>query len=252
MTASLGTAVVTGAAHGIGKATARHLAAAGYDLLLVDRESGPVEEAAAELGGRSAVIDVADAAAMEQLAELAPECTALVNNVGITMFTPLLETSDADAARTFAVNVLSILSGARVLAPVIAGNGGGSIVNLSSVTAAFHPPTTGVYSATKGAVEALTRALAVELGPLGIRCNAVAPGTVPTEGTADHYGTGAVLASRVRPLPIQRLGTVDDIAGAVAFFCSPEASYITGQIVAVDGGYLAAGGVFYRLARTAP
>jgi NAD(P)-dependent dehydrogenase (short-subunit alcohol dehydrogenase family) len=248
---SRGMAVVTGAAQGIGRATAARLAAQGYQLLLVDNNEEQLAKTAADLGADWTCLDVADADAMSSLAELAPECTALINNVGITIYTPLLETTDEQAQQVFAVNVISILSATRTLAPVIHRNGGGSIVNLSSITARFHPPATGVYSTSKAAVEALTRALAVELGPLGIRCNAVAPGTVPTEGSAEHYGDAGTLARRAEPLPLRRLGTVEDIADAIAYFCSPHAGYVTGQVLAVDGGYLAAGGHFYRLARTA-
>jgi len=243
------TAVVTGAAHGIGRATARRLALDGYELLLIDCDEEPLEKVAAELGAQIAVLDVADDSAVADLADLAPECRVLVNNVGMTIFTSLLDTTDEDAHRTFAVNVFSILSASRALAPVLHANGGGSIVNLSSITAAFHPPSTGVYSASKAAVEALTRALAVELGPLGIRCNAVAPGTVPTEGSTEHYGDADALARRAGPLPLRRVGTVADIADTIGFLCSAQAGYITGQILAVDGGYLASGGQFYRLAR---
>jgi NAD(P)-dependent dehydrogenase (short-subunit alcohol dehydrogenase family) len=248
---SQGTAVVTGAARGIGRATAQRLAADGHDLFLVDVDEPALAKTAADLGAPFAVLDVGHGGSLAALAQLAPACTVLVNNVGITTYTPLLQTSDEDAARVFGVNVLSILAAVRALAPVMHGNGGGSIVNLSSITARFDPPSTGVYGASKAAVEALTRALAVELGPLGIRCNAVAPGTVPTEGSAAHYGDGDALERRARPLPLRRLGRVSDIADAIGYLCSDAAGYVTGQVLAVDGGHLASGGHFYRLARAA-
>jgi 3-oxoacyl-[acyl-carrier protein] reductase len=246
---SRGTAVVTGAGRGLGTAIARRLAADGFDLLVIDRSEQGLAEVAAQVGGRHLVLDVTDEQGVLALGDAAPDTTVLVNNAAVTPFGSMLEVSAAQALEVFAVNVVGPLTAVRALAPVIERNGGGSVVNLSSITARSFPVGTSTYPLSKAAVEHLTRGLAVELGPRGIRVNAVAPGTVPTEGSGDHYGDPDLLARRAAVLPLQRLGTPDDIADAVSFLCSSESGWVTGQVLAVDGGFLAAHGHFYRLAR---
>jgi 3-oxoacyl-[acyl-carrier protein] reductase len=246
---SRGTAVVTGAGRGIGTAIARRLAADGYDLLVIDRAEEGLADVASQVGGRHLVLDVTDEDGVLALADVAPETTVLVNNAAITPFGSMLEVSAAEALEVFAVNVVGPLTAVKALAPVMARNGGGSVVNLSSITGRSFPVGTSTYPLSKAAVEHMTRGMAVELGPRGIRVNAVAPGTVPTEGTDDHYGDPDLLRRRAAVLPLQRLGSPGDIADAVAFLCSDQSRWITGQVLAVDGGFLAAHGHFYRLAR---
>ena len=150
-----------------------------------------------------------------------------------------------------AVNVLGPLLLMQRLAPVMARSQGAAIVNVSSITAKYSPTGAGIYPASKAALEALTRVAAVEFGPLGIRCNAVGPGIIPTEGTLSHYGDETTRQRRGRTLPAGRYGRPEDVADVVAFFCSDDSRYVTGQVVYVDGGYTAAGAAFFRLARDA-
>jgi NAD(P)-dependent dehydrogenase (short-subunit alcohol dehydrogenase family) len=243
------TAVVTGAGRGLGSAIAQRLSDDGYDLLILDRSEEGLAAVAEQVGGRYLVLDVTDEQGMLALGEAAPNCTVLVNNAAITPFGSMLEVSAADVLRVFEVNVVGSLTATRALAPVMERNAGGSIVNLSSITARSFPVGTSSYPLSKAAVEQMTRGMAVELGPRGIRVNAVAPGTVPTEGSHEHYGDDDLLRRRAAVLPLQRLGSPQDIAAVVSFLCSPEAGWVTGQVLAVDGGFLASQGHFYRLAR---
>jgi 3-oxoacyl-[acyl-carrier protein] reductase len=244
------TAVVTGAARGLGRAMAARLVADGFAVWAVDTDSAAVAAAAASMGATPCALDVTDQAAVDELAGRLERCDALVNNAAVWRFTPLADTPIDEASRVLAVNVLGPLLLMQRLVPVMArGGGGGAIVNVSSITAKYSPTGTGVYPASKAALEALTRVAAVEFGPLGIRCNAVGPGIIPTEGTLSHYGDEATRQRRGRTLPLGRYGEAGDVADVVAFFCSDDSRYVTGQVVYVDGGYTAAGAHFFRLGR---
>jgi 3-oxoacyl-[acyl-carrier protein] reductase len=172
-----------------------------------------------------------------------------VNNAGIWRYTRLAETPLDEARQVLEVNILGPLLLMQALAPLLSRSAAAAIVNVSSITAAYSPTGTGVYPASKAALEALTRIAAVEFGPQGIRCNAVGPGIIPTEGTMAHYGDAATIERRGATLPLGRYGKPEDVADVVAFFCSDAARYVTGQVLYVDGGYTSAGADFYRLAR---
>ena len=141
---------------------------------------------------------------------------------------------------------------AQALVPVISGNGGGSIINLSSITSRAHAAGTSLYPASKAAINLITQAMAVEFGSMGIRVNAVGPGTVLTEGTAGHYGTADARDAIAAVLPLGRMGAPEDISDAISFLVSDQASWMTGQTLFVDGGFMAAHGQFFRGARKAP
>jgi 3-oxoacyl-[acyl-carrier protein] reductase len=248
----LGTAVVTGAAQGIGRAVAERLLVDGYEVLAVDVNADQVAQAAAELGCRGVALDVTNDEQVANLAAIAPECTALVNNAAIQRYQDLLHTTHEEMRLILDVNVIAPVLAAQALVPVMSGNGGGSIVNLSSITSKAHPASTSLYPTSKAAINQLTQAMALEFGPHGVRCNAVGPGTVLTEGTAEHYGPEAAQALIAGCLPISRMGVPQDIANAISWFCSPEASWVTGQVLFVDGGYTSSHGQFFRWARKAP
>lgn len=245
-----GTAVVTGAGQGIGRAVAQRLARDGYDVLAVDR-SDAIHAVAEEIGVRSAVADVTDDAAVAGLAALAPDCRVVVNNAAIQIYVDLLRTTHEEMRHLLDVNVIGPVLVSQALVPVMAANGGGTIVNLSSIVSRAHAATASLYPTSKAAINQLTQAMAVEFAPFGIRCNAVGPGTVLTEGTADHYGSPEAQARIAGVLPVPRMGEPSDIANAVSFLCSAEASWVTGQVLFVDGGFTASHGQFFRAARKA-
>ena len=245
------TAVVTGAARGLGRAICSRLIADGFAVWAVDTDEAGVTKTAGELGATPVVLDVTDEAGVDSLAERLTRCDALVNNAAIWRYTPLASTPIDEARAVLAVNVLGPLLLMQRLVPVMARGDGGAIVNVSSITAKYSPTGAGVYPASKAALESLTRIAAVEFGEQGIRCNAVGPGIIPTEATLSHYGDEATRQRRGRTLPAGRYGEPADIADVVAFFCSADSRYVTGQVVYVDGGYTAAGASFFRLARDA-
>ena len=247
-----GTAVVTGAGQGIGRAIATRLVADGFDVLALDVNADQLAGVASGIGCRTAVVDVTDDAAVAALAGQAPDCRVLVNNAAIQRYQDLLHTTHDEMRTVLDVNVIGPVLMAQALVPVMSANGGGVVVNLSSITSRAHAASTSLYPASKAAVNQLTQAMAVEFAPLGVRVNAVGPGTVLTEGTQGHYGDEGARAAIAGVLPVNRMGQPEDIANAVSFLCSEEASWITGQTLFVDGGYTAAHGSFFRLARKAP
>jgi len=248
----LGTAVVTGAGQGIGRAIAARLVADGFDVLALDVNADQLGEVAASLGCRTRVLDVTDDDAVAAVAGDAPDCRVLVNNAAIQRYQDLLHTTHDEMRTVLDVNVIGPVLMAQALVPIMGANGGGSVINLSSITSRAHAASTSLYPASKAAVNQLTQAMAVEFAPLGVRVNAVGPGTVLTEGTQGHYGDEGARAAIAGVLPVNRMGTPEDIANAVSFLVSDEASWITGQTLFVDGGYTASHGPFFRLARKAP
>jgi 3-oxoacyl-[acyl-carrier protein] reductase len=228
--------VVTGAGRGLGRAIAERLAADGFSVAVLDVDDRLGEETADRVGGRFHHCDVRDQASVDAAAAAVGRVDALVNNAGIWRFGPLLEASAGDVDDVLGVNLLGTLACCRAFAGRF--DAGGAIVNLSSAAAAMCPPGVEVYPVSKAAVEALTRQLSGELGPMGIRVNAVAPGLIVTEGTAANY-EGERAAVRAKAIPLRRIGRPADIADVVAFLVSERSSYVSGQVIAVDGGLTA-------------
>lgn len=239
-------ALVTGAARGIGRASAEALAEAGHRLVIVDVDAAAAEETAAAIGQGSFahVCDVSDAAAVAALfdrveAEAGP-LSVLVNNAGVALPGSFLEYSVEDFRRVIDVNLTgTFLATQRAARGMIAHGIAGAIVNMSSINAEVAIPSIPAYCASKGGVRQLTRAAALALAPHGIRVNAVAPGSIDTAMMAGINSNPEALERVMSRTPLKRLGTPREIAEVVAFLASPKASYITGETIVADGGRLA-------------
>ena len=236
-------ALVTGAGKGIGRACALALADAGADLALAARTAADLEAVAAairERGRRALAVptDVNDGAALDSLVARAQSelgsITVLVNNAGGSGPNDPQKLSGADFAQVLAWNVAPAYSLIQKCAPGMVAAGGGAVVNISSVAARYVQKRFSAYGAAKAALNHMTRNLAQDYAPL-IRINAVEPGTVMTDALA-RYLTPERLERMIKSTPLARMGQPEDIAAAVCFLCSPAASWITGQVLGVDGG----------------
>ncbi len=239
-------AVVTGASKGIGASIALHLAAEGVAVVVNYASSKEgADRVVAEIVGKGgkAVAVQANVARQDDIRRLFAEARQafgrldiLVNNAGIYEFAQIEEVTPEHFHRQFDLNVLGLILASQEAVKHF-GPEGGSIVNISSVVSTFAPPNAAVYSATKAAVDAVTRSLAKELGPRRIRVNSINPGMVETEGT--H--AGGILASEMRKqteamTPLGRIGQPQDIAPAVVFLASPDSAWITGETLYISGG----------------
>ncbi|MFF4753612.1 SDR family NAD(P)-dependent oxidoreductase [Streptomyces sp. NPDC002514] len=239
--------VVTGGSRGIGAATCLRLAADGHDLAVgYVRDAAAAEAVAKEVraaGARCATVqvDIAAEADVERLFDTAEErlgpITGLVNNAGVTGSPGRLADQDsADLRQVVEVNLLGTLLCSRRAARLMAGRGSGVIVNISSGTATYGAPGELVhYAATKAAIDALTVGLSKELGPDGIRVNAVSPGVIDTDMNSALGGTDRV-RRLAEEIPLRRLGRAEEIAAAVSWLMSPDASYANGAVLRVAGG----------------
>src|SRR3984957_7177797 len=239
-------AIVTGASKGIGAGIARSLAAAGAAVAVNYASSREgAERVVADIkgsGGKAIAVkgDVAKADDVRRLFEEAKSAfgriDVLVNNAGIYHFQPLDDITEDEFHRQFNTNVLGTILAAKEAARHF-GPDGGSIINISSVASEQAIPSAAVYSATKGAVDTVTRVLAAELGPRKIRVNAIAPGGVETEGTHTAGVIGSNLEKQmVARTPLGRLGQPDDIARVAVFLASDDAAWVTGERLTASGG----------------
>jgi len=239
-------ALITGAGQGIGRATAERLAEDGLAVVVGDRDADLATRTASsitDLGGtaRPLVLDVTDRVAVrEAVAAVVADTGRLdvvVNNAMWIRYKPLGEFTEDDVDGMLAVGLKATMWTMQAAIEPMTAQGGGVIVNMSSPAANRGIPGSAVYSAVKGAVSSLTRQAAIELGPLGIRVNAVVPGAVPTEG-ARAVVDDAGYELRRQMSPLGRLATPQDIAAGVAWLVSEDAAYVTGHHLAVDGGLL--------------
>jgi len=226
-------AVITGAGRGLGRDTALTLAKRGYSIIAVDVDAQSASDTARDAGGEGFGCDIADREAVQALAARLGSVDVLVNNAGVWRFGPLVDLGRDDILDVVNVNLLGTLWCIQAFVPSMPS--GGSIINLSSAAARMHSAGTGIYPITKNAIEAMTIQLAVELGPKGIRVNAIAPGSILTEATALILSESD-RAERERTIPSGRMGRPSDIAEAIAYLASDAADYVTGQVLYVDGG----------------
>jgi 3-oxoacyl-[acyl-carrier protein] reductase len=240
-------AIVTGASKGIGAAIAKRLAAAGASVVVnyaSSREGADrvVAEIAGKAGKAIAVkADVSKAADVQRLFDATKKAfgslDVLVNNAGVYGFAPLEEVTEDEFHREFNINVLGVLLASREAMKYF-GPHGGSVINISSMASMSPTPAAVVYSATKGAVDTITRVLAKELGPKRIRVNAINPGGVETEGVHSLGMIGSDFEKdMVARTPLGRLGQPDDIASVAVFLASAASGWMTGETIAVGGRY---------------
>lgn len=227
-------AIITGAGRGIGKVIAQQFIADGAIVYANDFIETDVD------GAKSLPFDVTDSAAMKaalmSVYKTEGRIDCIVNNAAIIQNQKLGMVTKSLLEKMYAVNVFAVIDMIQIASRLMARTGGGCFVNMASVTGVVGSPGQVAYSASKGAVIALTKSAAKELASMNIRVNAVAPGIVKTERFEELYeATGDKINERIEKIALRRLGTPQDIANAVSFLASDRASYISGQILGVDG-----------------
>ena len=218
--------MVTGGGRGIGAAIVARLLSDGYDVIPLDlhEAEGVVQ------------CDVTDGDAVRATAAGIGPVDLLVNNAGTWRFAAFEDVSEEDFSAAIDVNLRGPFHTMQAFGPAMIAKGSGAIVNIVSIAGKHANPAVGSYGPSKAALISLTEQVALEWGPYGVRCNAVGPGLVPTPGTGDVYDDPVVREIRSAAIPLRRLADPADIANAVSFLASDDASYVTGQVIYVDGG----------------
>ncbi len=244
-------AIVTGASKGIGKAIATRFAREGASLVVASRSRDALEKVAHEIksaGGEALVVtvDVRNADSIDELVKKTVShygrLDLLVNNAGITMGGASEELSPEDWRTAMETDLFGVFFACQAAARVMIPQGGGNIINISSVNGILAAPRRAAYCSSKAGVNALTKVLAIEWADRNIRVNAIAPGYVRTELVQDVIDKGAIsMEAILRRTPQHRIGEVEDIAGLAVYMASDESSYMTGSIVTIDGGWTAYG-----------
>lgn len=251
-------AVVTGGARGIGLAIGEWFLDHGHRVVLLDNDSDTLDKTVARLDDPERVLavhcDVSNPqqvkAAAVQISAAFGRIDALVNNAGVAVFKPILETSFEEWRHVLGTNLDGAFLCTQTFAPVMLKTGGGSVVNIASISGLRASTLRVAYGTSKGALIHLTKQQAVELGNVGIRVNAIAPGPVETE-MAKLVHSVAIRSDYFDAIPLNRYGSTEEIASVAGFLCSPAASFVNGQVIAVDGGFDAAGVGLPTLRRSA-
>jgi len=231
--------LVTGGGHGIGAVIARYASDAGYAVAIWDQNVEAARSVAAGLATETFVakVDITDEPGVQAALRQLPDTpTALVNNAGTVRFGPLLDVEIVDWERAIRVNLTGSFVVGRAVARSMIERGSGCIVNIASINGVAAAPYAGGYSSSKAGLVMLTQQMALEWAPFGLRVNAVAPGLIDAGMSEPIYGDAEVRELRRARVPLNRLGTSEDIAAAVMYMISDAASYVTGQTLVVDGG----------------
>lgn len=235
-------AIVTGGNSGLGFATAKKLCDNGVKTYIIGRTKDRTENACAEIG-TNAIPVIFDLGNLDQIPAMIKEIAGdgnidiLVNNAGINHKKDFTDVTDEEFLNIIHVNVMSVFAISREVVKVMKENGGGSIVNISSMASQYGIPRVIAYSASKGAIESMTRAMAVELAEFGVRVNCIAPGFIKTKMTAKALNSDPARMNKVMSrTPMAKMGEPSDIADAVYFYATSESSFVTGTILPVDGG----------------
>ena len=241
-------AIISGSARGQGATEARLFAQEGAKVVIadiLDVEGKQLEAEIAEAGGEVTFVhldvtsEVEWNAAVQQAVESFGRLDILVNNAGILVRKMLVDTTEEEWDRVMDVNGKGVFLGTKAVIPAMKNAGGGSIVNISSVAGLIGSAQSAAYGATKGAVRLLTKSTAIQHAADGIRCNSVHPGLIVTDMTRESLDEPGAHDNWMRRIPMQRLGTVDDVANGVLFLASDESAYMTGSELVIDGGITA-------------